>query len=69
VTEHSVPDWWQPYAAEFPRWHAWKGVNGLYYASVIRASPPVVVRGEDAEDLRDMIKRAEADMRSWWEAR
>jgi hypothetical protein len=33
------------------------------------SSPPVVTRGEDAVDLRDMIIRAEADRRSWWEGR
>jgi hypothetical protein len=53
-----VPDWW-PHAAEFPRWHVWRGVCGLVYARRPRTSPPVVVRGKDATDLRDQIRRAE----------
>jgi hypothetical protein len=35
-------------------------VSGLLYARKADASPPVLVRGEDAEDLRDQIMRAEA---------
>jgi hypothetical protein len=53
-----VPDWW-PYAAEFPQWHVWRGVCGLVYARRPRTSPPLVVRGEDALDLRDQIRRAD----------
>jgi hypothetical protein len=53
-----IPDWWKPYAAEFPQWHAWMGVAGLVYARWRNSSPPVVVRGEDAVDLRDEIRRA-----------
>ena len=53
-----VPEWW-PYAAEFPQWHVWRGVSGLVYARRPRTSPPVVLRGEDAMDLRDQIRRAE----------
>jgi hypothetical protein len=56
-----VPDWW-PYAAEFPHWHVWRGVCGLVYARRPRISPPVVVRGEDAVDLRDQIRRAESNL-------
>lgn len=41
---------------EFPRWHCWKGVSGLVYASRGRTSPPAIVRGEDPTDLRDAIK-------------
>jgi len=52
------PDWW-PYAAEFPCWHAWRGVGGLVYARRPRTSPPVVVRAMDAADLREQIRRAE----------
>ncbi len=56
-----IPEWW-PYAAEFPHWHVWRGICGLVYASRPRTSPPVVVRGEDAVDLRDQIRRAEGLM-------
>jgi hypothetical protein len=55
-TDEDVPNWW-PYAAEFPQWHVWRGVSGLVYARRPRTSPPLVVRGEDAEDLRDQIRR------------
>ena len=61
VTRGDVPDWW-PYAAEFPRWHVWRGVCGLLYARRPRTSPPVVLRAEDAVDLRDRIRRAESKM-------
>ena len=42
---------------EFPGWHAWKGVSGLWYAQVKHASPQILVRGEDPVDLRDSIVR------------
>jgi hypothetical protein len=51
-----APSWW-PYAAELPEWHVWRGISGLVYARWRNASPPVVVRGEDAVDLRDQIRR------------
>ena len=50
------------YAAEFPQWHVWRGVSGLVYARRPRTSPPVVVRGENAVDLRDQIRRVEGQM-------
>ena len=53
------PDWW-PYSSELPNWHVWRGIAGLVYARRVRSSPPVVVRGEDALDLRDQIRRAES---------
>jgi hypothetical protein len=53
-----VPAWW-PYAVEHPYWHVWRGVSGLVYARRLMSSPPMVVRGEDAVDLRDAIRRAE----------
>lgn len=56
-SEH-VPEWW-PYAEELPRWQVWRGVDDLVYARRLGASPPVVVRGEDAVDLRDSIRREE----------
>ena len=37
-------------------------VSGLVYARRPRTTPPVVVRGEDAVDLRDQIRRAEGLM-------
>ena len=58
--EAEVPGWWQPYADEFPDWRAWRAVNGLLYARKAGAAPGLMVRGEDAMDLRDEIIRAEA---------
>jgi len=56
--EEKVPDWW-PYAPEFPHWHVWRGVAGLLYARRPRSSPPKVVRGKSAVDLRDQIRLVE----------
>jgi hypothetical protein len=50
-----IPDWW-PYAAEFPCWTVWRGVDLLYYARLRGSSPPLMVRGEDAVDLRDQVR-------------
>jgi hypothetical protein len=58
MPDEDVPTWW-PYTAELPRWHVWLGVNGLVYARMMRSSPPLVVRAEDAVDLRDAIRRVE----------
>jgi hypothetical protein len=60
VMSGSVPAWWKPYASEFPGYTTWRGNDGLYYASRTRASPPLIVRGEDADDLRDEIIREES---------
>ena len=56
--EEKTPDWW-PYAPEFPHWHVWRGVAGLLYARRPRSSPPKVVRGKSAVDLRDQIRLVE----------
>jgi hypothetical protein len=58
--EPQIPQWWEPYAAEFPGWTAWRAVSGLLYARKTGSKPPLTVRGEDAVDLRDQIIRAEA---------
>ncbi|HEX9538352.1 MAG TPA: hypothetical protein VGA04_09300 [Streptosporangiaceae bacterium] len=43
--------------AEFPRWHAFDGVNGtLHYAWWRGSSPPVVVRGETWAEVREAIR-------------
>ena len=60
-SNEDVPDWW-PYAAEFPHWHVWRGVYGLVYARRPRTSPPLIVRAENAVDLRAQIRRAEGKM-------
>jgi len=56
-----IPQWWQPYVGDFPGWQAWRAVSGLLYARKAGTNPPLLVRGEDAEDLRDQIIRAEAN--------
>ena len=58
MSDDQIPDWW-PYASELPGWHVWRGISGLVYAQHRRASPPMVVRAEDAADLRDAIRREE----------
>ncbi len=50
-----VPGWW-PYSAQYPSWQVWRDVDRLYYARLDAITPPLVVRGEDAEDLRDQIR-------------
>ena len=65
TSDHAVPaaePTLDDVAREYPRWHCWKGVSGLLYAGLRHSSPPVVVRGEDPADLRDSIRRAEADL-------
>jgi hypothetical protein len=64
TTSEEVPDWW-PYAAEFPQWHVWGGVCGLVYARRPRTSPPLVVRAENAVELRAQIERAEGGSTSF----
>jgi len=56
------PEWWS-HGAEFPDWHVWRGVSGLYYASLDRSSPKITVRGEDPVDLHDEVVRADGKRR------
>lgn len=43
-------------AAEWPDWSIWRGVNQLYYARLIKSSPPIVLpRAQDLDELRDML--------------
>ncbi|MGP7999540.1 MAG: hypothetical protein ACLPKI_19820 [Streptosporangiaceae bacterium] len=48
-------------AAEFPRWHTWRGISGLIYARRNLTSPPAVLRAEDPLDLRDQIRAWEGN--------
>jgi hypothetical protein len=57
------PDWWEPYAAEFPAWHAWQGVNGAYYARQPGSSPPLWERAESPAELADQVRKVPAP---WW---
>lgn len=49
---------------QYPHWQIWRGVSNLWYARLPNSSPPVLVRGEDLLDLRDMIKQ-EIARREW----
>jgi hypothetical protein len=48
-------------AAEFPRWEPWRGIDGLFHARIKGATPPVMVRGEDVQDLIWEIERWEGN--------
>jgi hypothetical protein len=61
-----APGWWQPYAAAFPRWHAWHGVNDLLYARLPLSSPPIVVSDRDAAGLAAKVRQAE-ESPPWWQ--
>jgi hypothetical protein len=56
----------QPVRSMYPRWHCWVGISGLLYGRLPGSSPPIVVRGEDSQDLADEIKRAESKLRDPW---
>lgn len=60
--EPQIPQWWEPYATEFPDWTAWRAASGLLHARKLGVEPPLIVGGEDAVDLRDQIIRAEAQL-------
>jgi hypothetical protein len=62
-TDH--PDWWT-YGHEFPRWHVWRGIAGLLYGRRLMSSPPRVVRGQDATELRDLIRETELQLADRW---
>jgi hypothetical protein len=62
-----APEWWQPHAATFPRWHAWHGVNDLYYARLPLSSPPIVVSAKDPASLASAVREAETDLAPWWQ--
>jgi hypothetical protein len=42
-----------------PDWDVWRDICGLVYARLRDTDPAVLVRGEDAVDLRDAIRREE----------
>jgi hypothetical protein len=61
VSDHPTEPALEDIEREFPAWHAWTGVSGLLYARLPRSSPPVVVRGQDAAELREAIRRWERE--------
>jgi hypothetical protein len=49
--------------AQYPSWRCWRAISGLYHARPADAQPAddgPFLTGEDALDLRDEIRRAEA---------
>lgn len=44
---------------EFPRWHCWRGISGLVYASRQKTSPPLILRDENTVELRAQIRVTE----------
>ena len=40
----------------YPRWHFWRGLSGVLYASRLMTSPPVVKRSPTVEGLRDQVE-------------
>jgi hypothetical protein len=54
------PDWWEPYQAEFPCWHAWRGVgNTGLYARLPDSSPPLVYRDREDSLLRRTLSHGD----------
>jgi hypothetical protein len=54
---YTPPDWWQPYAAQFPGWRAWQGACKFW------ARLPGTMRvchADDVEGLADCIRTAAA---------
>jgi hypothetical protein len=52
---YTPPDWWQPYAAEFPQWRAWQAASQFW------ARLPGTMRvchADDAEGLAGQLRMA-----------
>jgi broad specificity phosphatase PhoE len=49
-------------------WQAFRGVNHLCYARLVKSSPQVLARGEDWRDLGHEIQRAIARNEERWPA-
>jgi hypothetical protein len=56
VQSNSEPQSIAEIESEYPTWQVWEGVNQMFYARLIKSSPPVVITGEDLLDLRDQIR-------------
>ena len=53
------PDPLAPLRGQYPRWEAWKGVTGRWYARRRKTSPPPVVSAETVGELAEAIRRWE----------
>jgi hypothetical protein len=40
---------------EFPGWRVWLGISSLWYARRVLSSPPVILRAETLNELREAI--------------
>jgi hypothetical protein len=46
---------------DYPAWEAWVGlINGLWHARLKGATPPVMVHGDSAQDIREQIEQIES---------
>jgi hypothetical protein len=43
-------------ADEFPGWEAWQSLDGRWHARIVGATPPVMVHGASADDVRAQIR-------------
>jgi hypothetical protein len=50
--------------ADYPGWHAWRGVSGLWYARRPRSSPPVTLRARRLAVLRMKVAVKDAEIRA-----
>jgi hypothetical protein len=53
---YTPPDWWQPYTAEFPHWHAWQDAS-QYWARL--PGTMRVCHGGDPADLASQVRTAD----------
>jgi len=44
-------------------WRCWVGIGGMLYARYSLASPPIVIRADNADDLKTKVLIAEIDIR------
>jgi hypothetical protein len=42
---------------ELAAWQFWVGVSGLFYARRPKSSPPVVLRAETLDELRELVRQ------------
>jgi hypothetical protein len=59
ASRHDGPDPLAALRGGFPRWQAWRGISGLFYARRLRTSPPVIIRAVTADELAAKITEHE----------
>jgi hypothetical protein len=55
-------------AAEFPAWECWRGLDNLWHARVKGATPPVMVRDDHLDGLREEIIRKLSKTEYYWKS-